>query len=361
MIPRAGALLLGLLLAALAPLGADQPQGGGPAAPVPLPGPSALDVSAARLKARLSWDPLTGSGWFERAGDRLSFALGLPLAVWDFSEAFAIESPLDSPKGPLLTEASLAAFESRFRAAEAARGPGFTVAAILIDPGHGGKDPGAIGEHKSGGKTLRVLEKDLALSVSRQVFGALRERYPDKRILLSREGDSYPSLDERVEMANAVELSESEAIIYVSLHANSSFNKNARGFEVWYLNPEFRRQVLDKGKTSGPDPSIAPILNAMLEEEFTTESVILARDIESRLKTGIGATSPDRGIRPEEWFVVRNAKMPSVLVEMGFVTNAEEAKLLSEADYLKKVADAVYSGIVDFVSDFEKQKAPSTP
>jgi len=308
--------------------------------------------------ARLAWDPLTGSGWVEKDGDRLSFAVGVPLALWNFTERLPIDAPEAGEKGPLFTPASLADMSKRFESAEAARSSHYSVAAILIDPGHGGKDTGAVGEHRVDGKYLRVVEKDIALDVGRQVRDDLVARFPDKRILMTREGDSYPTLEQRVAMANSVDLGKREAVIYVSIHANASFNKNAKGFEIWYLNPEYRRTVIDGKLSQGPDKTIAPILNAMLEEEFTTESIILAKDIDTSLAGEIGANSPNRGIRAEEWFVVRNAKMPSILVEMGFVTNYEEAKLLATPDYLKKIADGIYTGLVDFVTDFEKQRGP---
>ena len=353
-------LLLASLLSggALLSEGNSAPLSAAPSADARPASATPLVAAASRLKARLSWDPLTASGWFERAGDRLSFAVGIPRALWNFRDLVAIDPPLETPGGVRFSEAALASIESRFKEAGAARSSHFSVAAILIDPGHGGKDPGSIGDHLIDGKKLKVVEKDLALDVAHRVFDSLSERYPDKRILLSRTGDSYPTLEQRVEMANAVDLADNEAIVYVSIHANSSFNKNARGFEVWYLNPEYRRNVIDGDKTKKLDKSIAPILNAMLEEEFTTESIILARDIVTRLQTGIGDQSPNRGLRAEEWFVVRNAKMPSVLVEMGFVSNPDEARLLATPDYLKKVSDGIYTGLVDFVSDFEKQRGP---
>ncbi|HUX36440.1 MAG TPA: N-acetylmuramoyl-L-alanine amidase [Rectinemataceae bacterium] len=365
---RLAAILVGTLVLSLArgespvspPPSSAAPAQGGPArSEAAANGPSAdfsgwLDAQ----KARLSWDPLTASGWIERSGNRLSFAEGVPLALWNFSERVEIEAPTDGPNGPVFSPSTLAVMAKRFDAADAAVSSRFSIAAILIDPGHGGKDTGAVGEHHIGGKVLRVVEKDIALDVGRQVRDELAARFPDKRILLSREGDSYPTLEQRVAMANSVDLGKREAIIYVSIHANASFNKNAKGFEIWYLNPEYRRTVIDGKTAQGSDPSIAPILNAMLEEEFTTESIILARDIDARLQDGIGAQSPNRGIRAEEWFVVRNAKMPSVLVEMGFVTNPEEARLLSSSDYLKKISDGIYTGLVDFVNDFEKQRGP---
>jgi N-acetylmuramoyl-L-alanine amidase len=264
-----------------------------------------------------------------------------------------IDPPVEGEGGLVFTHKALSVVERAFSDAEAATRSHFSVAAILIDPGHGGKDPGAIGEHVVAGNKIRVVEKEITLAVSLKLYTALKARYPEKKILLTRNDDSYPTLEDRVEMANSVELAPNEAIIYVSVHANSSFNKNAKGFEIWYLNPEYRRTLVDSKKDGGSDKAIAPILNAMLEEEFTTESIILAKDIMTGLQTSVGADSPNRGVRAEEWFVVRNARMPSVLIETGFVTNPEEGKLLTEDAYLSRVADGVYNGLVDFVGYFE--------
>ncbi|MGO8695950.1 MAG: N-acetylmuramoyl-L-alanine amidase family protein [Rectinemataceae bacterium] len=312
--------------------------------------------TARRLKAKLLYDPLTGYGVFDRPEMRASFALGLPWIVLDQNKTIRVEAPHAGSDGPVFPASSVVLLQKAFGAAQAARPPHFSVAAILIDPGHGGRDPGAIGEHVIHGKTLRVVEKDIALDIGLRLYAALKERFPDRRILITRTGDTYPTLEDRVAMANAVELSESEAIIYVSIHANASFNKGARGFEVWYLNPEYRRTLVDSSNSGGTAHEIAPILNAMLEEEFTTESIILAKNISSGLQEQIGGDSPNRGIRPEEWFVVRNARMPSVLVETGFVTCPDEALLLSREDYLRRIADGIYNGVVDFVAYFESTK-----
>jgi N-acetylmuramoyl-L-alanine amidase len=357
--PLAALLLLGLASSLAAAPQAPQ-QGGQAMASPPLQAQDDVRALAGRLKAQLSFDPLTGYGLIEKPGSRLVFALGLPWAIYNWKKTLPLDPPTEGETGLSFTAASSAAVEKLFAETEAAARSHFSVAAILIDPGHGGKDPGAIGELGSGGKKLRVVEKEVTLEIARKLFAELKLRYPDKRILITREGDSYPSLEDRVDMANSVELAPNEAIIYVSIHANSSFNKNAKGFEVWYLNPEYRRTLVDSKKPGGPGQEIAPILNAMLEEEFTTESIILARDIMSGLQAGIGAESPNRGIRADEWFVVRNARMPSVLIEAGFVTNPEEGKLLSRDDYLLRVADGVYNGLVDFVGYFESMRgAPS--
>jgi N-acetylmuramoyl-L-alanine amidase len=92
----------------------------------------------------------------------------------------------------------------------------------------------------------------------------------------------------------------------------------------------------------------------MTEEEFTTESIFMGRSILNRLEEALGAATPNRGLKAEKWFVVKNAQMPAVLVELPFVTNQEDAEIMTNDAYLKKFADAIYKGIVDFVDAFER-------
>ena len=179
----------------------------------------------------------------------------------------------------------------------------------------------------------------------------LRTAYPDKKILLTRSGDTYPSLEDRVEMANGVPLKKNEAILYISIHANAApFNKKPYGFEVWYLPTDYRRDLIDKNAAS---KEIIHILNSMMEEEFSTESILIAKNISDGLDAQIGKESKNRGLKEKEWFVVRNAKMPSVLIELGFVTNPEEAKRLNTPSYLQKCAQGIYNGLTAFISRFE--------
>ena len=121
-----------------------------------------------------------------------------------------------------------------------------TIAAVLIDPGHGGKDPGAIGSHTIDDEKIRINEKDIVLDVSRQLYQALALRYPDKQIMLTRDDDTFISLENRVNKANSISLGDHEAIIYISIHANASLNSKAHGFEVWYLPPDYRRTLIDQ-------------------------------------------------------------------------------------------------------------------
>ncbi len=309
-----------------------------------------IEDFVAGISGSLSFDLLARTGFVEKNGTYVSFAVDHPFIALDWKAFKPVSAPYIQNNILMVKADFIQAATSYLDSKTASLKERYSVAAILIDPGHGGKDTGAIAEN---GQT-RLLEKDLTLEVSKRVADLLSGRYSDRRILTTRDSDTFPSLDDRVAMANAVPLGPSEAVIYVSIHANASFNKNAKGFEVWYLNPDYRRTVVDAQTVKEKGTDIAPILNAMLEEEFTTESIILARKVYERLGKSLSAYSPGRGIRAEEWFVVRNAKMPSILIEIGFITNPEEGGLLASESYLRRIGDAIYNGIVDFIEHFER-------
>ena len=357
------ASLAGQAKAGTGPAPGSPPAPASPAGPVSAAlsaAPRPFQTAAAALGPLLTWDPLTATGFLERGGHRAAFKLGSSHWVLDGDELARFD-PVEFRDGtPVLSGAAVAALRTWFARKEEERASQFHVAAILIDPGHGGKDPGALADHVIGGVKKRILEKDVALTVGLRIRDRLAERWPSRTVLMTRTSDLYPTLEERVAIANSLELGRNDAVIYVSIHANASFNKNARGFEVWYLNPDYRRKLVDGSELPDSDKDIAPILNAMLEEEFTTESVLLAKRILDGVGPAVGDASPNRGLRAEEWFVVRNAKMPSVLVEVGFLTNTQDAALLDDAAYLRSLADGIYTGIVDFVDYFEKRKGPSS-
>jgi N-acetylmuramoyl-L-alanine amidase len=203
------------------------------------------------------------------------------------------------------------------------------------------------------GQAVVIKEKDLVLDVSRGLAGMLRSRYPEKNIILTRSDDTYLTLEERTEIANGVQLKEQEAMIFISVHANASLDRKAEGFEVWYLPPDYRRKLIDPESLDEQAREVAPILNTMLEEEYTVESVLLAKNILGGLEGTVGGSMINRGLKEETWFVVRNAKMPSVLVEIGFVTNKREAMQMRNGTYLKKITSGIYNGVCDFIEHFE--------
>ncbi|HHU36299.1 MAG TPA: N-acetylmuramoyl-L-alanine amidase [Treponema sp.] len=314
------------------------------------------DISLSALVKDLSvqvfWDPLSQIAVLQKNGHLVNFRADDGLVLLDYREAIALDPPV-MKNGVLMVTA---AFKDRLENFFSAVPPpvSYRVGAILIDPGHGGKDPGAIGTAKINGKNVPIQEKDVVLVVARDLYARLHKAWPDKKILLTRSDDRYISLEDRVDIANSVKLDEHEAILYVSIHANAAFNKKSTGFEVWYLSPDYRRTVIDKSGSESAE--ILPILNSMMEEEFTTESILIAKSIMDGLDAQIGTQSPNRGLKEESWFVVRNARMPSVLIELGFVSNEKEAALLADTDYLKKCSMGIYNGLFSFISHFEQSR-----
>ncbi len=299
------------------------------------------------------WDTLSESGILEKGGHQLSFRIDEPLMMLDSTALVIVDAPSMENGVVKVSQEFLTAAEQYFKESE--DGSGFKIGAILIDPGHGGKDPGAAGNFKVNGKNVKVQEKDVVLSIGKTLSQKLKEAYPSKQILMTRSNDTYLKLSERTDIANGVKLAPNEAIIYVSIHANASLDKKSRGYEVWYLSPGYRRTVLDKSQTE-EDKSLFPILNSMMEEEYTAESILIAKFIMDGLEPQIGKDSKARGIKAEEWFVVKNSKMPSVLIEVGFVTNEKEALNLNNPAYLQRVSTGIYNGISAFVTHFERSR-----
>ena len=114
----------------------------------------------------------------------------------------------------------------------------------------------------------------------------LKKAYPDKRIIMTRSTDVFLTLQERTEIANNVKLGENEAVLYISVHVNASLDKKAKGFEVWYLTPGYRRTVLDSNTTS--DPQLFKILNEMMEIFRSMGNSTLSA--EEKLKEFVGHT-----------------------------------------------------------------------
>jgi N-acetylmuramoyl-L-alanine amidase len=338
------------------------------AADTPLPQPpkpaaraadSTLSLGEAmkRLDGELLWDPMFQSGIITSNKHQAVFQAGAAgdsaLILYDNKRLLSLPAPYTENGQLRFPETFVAALKNSIEESVERDASRFQIAAIVVDPGHGGKDGGAAGSINVKGKKVKVLEKDITLGVSKELFAQLKKKYPGKRLILTRSGDTYPTLEDRVAKAHSIPLKENEAVIFISIHANSSFNKHASGYEVWYLSPDYRRDVIDSGK-AGEAKEIASIYNDMLEEQFTTESVLMAQSIIKNFNAVFYKELPSRGIKAEEWFVVRKARMPSVLVELGFVSNEKDAALMMDADGRKRFANAIYNGIVEFVDRFEK-------
>ncbi|MCL2044655.1 MAG: N-acetylmuramoyl-L-alanine amidase [Treponema sp.] len=311
-----------------------------------------------RGEKEFRWDPFLQEGLFNIGGHYGIFSTSLQAGRNGFlminnREIFSVPLPYIERGELVFPEPFVTTTHDAFARSISEDTSNLRIAAIIIDPGHGGRDSGAVREHTINGRRQTVAEKDIALNASLMLRDMLVRAYPDKRIVMTRERDTYMSLEERTAIANAVPIRRNEAIIYISIHANAVNYTSARGYEVWYLSPEQRRTLLDESHF--PDsPELRQIMNTITEEAFTIESMKIAQSILDSLKSTMGNALPSRGIKAENYFVVRRSHMPAVLVELGFVSNREDAILMTSNVHLRRMVEAVYKGIADFVSDFEQ-------
>lgn len=310
-----------------------------------------LDL-AREAGAVLEWNPMRQMGVLASEHHRVALRVGTPWVLVDRARPLFVGHVVRSSGAVLLTQPGAEQLRLLLSAAESA--PVHRIGAILIDPGHGGRDPGAIASHRYGERTVALREKDIVLETSLALHRLLGARYPGKRVVLTRSDDRYLTLEQRTDLANGLLRETGAAVIFISVHANASLSKVARGFEVWYLPDDYRRDVILPGSSAAESPELAPILNTVQEEEFGRDSQLLAQTIVDHFQHRVGDRSINRGVREESWFVVRNAKMPAVLIELGFATNKREAELLADPGYLQTLAEAIYSAVTAFVAVFEE-------
>ncbi len=217
---------------------------------------------------------------------------------------------------------------------------------IVIDPGHGGEDTGAIGP--SG-----LEEKDLTLAIAKRLARILKDRL-DCRVLLTRSKDVYISLEERTAFAN-----KNRADLFISIHANAARRKGARGVETYFLSFEasddearmvaaFENNMvgIDGRVSDGKIDDIKAILWDLVQTEAHHQSASLAESIHTSILRVTGGEN--RGVKQAPFIVLAGATMPSVLVEVGFITNPIEEKRLSRRSFQKKIAEAISDGVLRF-------------
>jgi N-acetylmuramoyl-L-alanine amidase len=213
---------------------------------------------------------------------------------------------------------------------------------VVIDPGHGGSDEGSRG-------SAGTLEKNVTMSVARRLKAALEARL-GVRVILTREGDSVVGLDERAALAN-----NNKADLFVSLHANASVRPAASGAEVFYLSlgeygDEAQRAAAAPGESlpvfGGGTRNIEVVPWGMAQVRHIDSSAAFAGRVEAALRTRV--TMSPRSIMQAPLRVLVGANMPAVLVEMGFITNPEQEKLLAGDQYQNDVVQALMEAIIGF-------------
>lgn len=214
---------------------------------------------------------------------------------------------------------------------------------IVLDPGHGGKDPGATG---IGG----VTEKDLVLAIAKKLARKLKAEM-GVQVVLTRTDDSYVPLEDRSAKANS-----EDADLFISLHMNASPNADARGIETYYLDNTTDEAAIRlaerENRTSRRNISdLQFILSDMTQNMKLEDSITLAHRLQGALvggMAGVMADVKDLGVKKALFHVLVGARMPSVLVEMFFITNRVEGRAMSRESYQDAMVNALYEGIQRF-------------
>jgi N-acetylmuramoyl-L-alanine amidase len=222
---------------------------------------------------------------------------------------------------------------------------------LVIDPGHGGVDPGAVGRKG-------LYEKDVNLAISR----LLRQYVEDSlkiKVILTRDRDLYLSLKERTNVANR-----NAADLFVSIHCNATKRGILRsGFETYFLseaktNEERAVAALENASlkfdnVDMPSDDVSFIFYDLAQSAYLDESNNFAESIQSSAERNLKI--PSRGVKQAGFYVLHGAFMPAVLVECAFISNPEEEKMLRKKDFQKQLAYCIYRGIKNYIDDYERR------
>jgi N-acetylmuramoyl-L-alanine amidase len=234
------------------------------------------------------------------------------------------------------------------------RALGLKIGKIVIDPGHGGHDTGTIGPNG-------LEEKDLVLDVSRRL-GKLLETRLGAEVVYTRKDDTFIPLETRTAVAN-----QARADLFVSIHANSSHDPDARGVETYYLNFTSSPEALEVAarENAVSEKSIYELQDLVKKialKEKIEESREFAGDVEQSLHSGLAAKSPairDRGVKKAPFIVLIGANMPSILAEISFVSNPTDEHRLATGEYRQRIAESLYRGIAKYVNGLSGVKVAS--
>jgi N-acetylmuramoyl-L-alanine amidase len=236
---------------------------------------------------------------------------------------------------------------------------------ILLDPGHGGKDLGAIGKYKKRISKSKVhhyqniYEKDLALSITKKVHYILKKKFST---YLTRTTDRTVTLQERANMAEKL-----SADLFVSIHLNASKKHSSNGYEIYYLNNHKDQAVqkveeVENSKISvgSKDTDVNQILIDLVIQKTVEQSKKLSTVVHKEIQKKVSKKYKirDRGIKPGLFYVLALAKRPGILIELGFVSNQKELKKMLRKDVQNYYAVSIAKGIEKYVKQNMKKSIP---
>ncbi len=223
---------------------------------------------------------------------------------------------------------------------------------IVLDPGHGGRDPGAVGLN-------RTREKDINLNVA-LMLKALLENELGVEVLMTRSDDRFIPLSGRTKFAM-----DNKADLFVSLHTNASRSRSARGLETYYLSTSSTSEsravealendvveLYEGSQAKSGYDALDFILSDMCQTEYLEYSNELATLVQRNMVWGVQGY--DRGVKQAGFYVLRGAFMPAILVEMGFISNPNEEALLASSEYQERLARTIFEGIKRFKYSYDR-------
>jgi N-acetylmuramoyl-L-alanine amidase len=238
--------------------------------------------------------------------------------------------------------------ETPDRTVSLARQLGLTVKRIVIDPGHGGKDPGC----QIGGR----YEKDITLSVARLLARKLREKIGCE-VFLTRDKDVFLSLEQRTAIANM-----KKADLFISLHVNAHKDNRINGLETYFLNMATDQSAVlvaarENATSEKSISDLQAILNDLMLNTKINESSRLAHNVQDGMVGGIKKVYTDirsLGVKQAPFYVLIGAQMPAVLVEVGFLSNPGERERLVDKTYQQSITDGIYAGIRSYINSIDQ-------
>lgn len=223
---------------------------------------------------------------------------------------------------------------------------GLGIRRIIIDPGHGGKDSGAIGVDG-------LREKDITLAVGLEVAARLRARL-DCQVIMTRDSDVFVPLEERTAIANT-----SEGDLFISIHVNAAPNSKARGIETYILDLATNKNAMqvaarENASSANQLSDLQSILRDLIQNSKKSESIKLAEYVQESMVSGLKDSFPEvrnLGVKQAPFVVLLGAQMPAILTEIAFLSNPEDAAWLRTGNYRNQVADQIVTGLIGYIND----------
>lgn len=220
---------------------------------------------------------------------------------------------------------------------------------IVLDAGHGGRDPGASGRY-------HTVEKHIALSITKKLYRMAKKAFPGKKIYLTRRSDRFVTLEGRSRYANR-KFRDSPDGLFVSIHCNTAPSRRIYGFEVYSLSDSNKTEEARKLAAfenrhlipPAPNKEVKKMESAMLMAQIKRESRRLANDVNRGMIRQLRRYTRTRGTKQANLHVLRESLMPAILVEVGFLTHKNEANHLRKGWYTSKVAKGILRGIERFL------------